>query len=166
MFLTSEVPLYLVQSCTEFPASARSVWQTVVHAGADCSGAVCGVSSQLILSECTYEASLNLLWTPHNLACLCPHRAQIPTECGSGVGLALLSSCGFTWAPRPYETPPPYDPTEILRLGTYGGSRAVSVSCERGTPLPGKLVWVGSLPLSPVSAAIFGHLGPTGVPLS
>ena len=28
------------------------------------------VSSQLILSGCTYEAQMNLLWTPHNLASL------------------------------------------------------------------------------------------------
>ena len=45
----------------------------------------CGVSvdigRQLILSGCTYEASVNLLWTPHNLASVGALRAQIPTCC-------------------------------------------------------------------------------------
>ena len=35
--------------------------------------------SQLILSECTYEAYVNLLWTPPNLASVGTLRAQIPT---------------------------------------------------------------------------------------
>ena len=32
-----------------------------------------------ILRGCTYEAYVNLLWTPHNLASLGALRAQIPT---------------------------------------------------------------------------------------
>jgi len=36
---------------------------------------------------------------------------------------------------RSYETPPPYDPTVALCLGTFGDPRGVGVSDERGTPL-------------------------------
>jgi hypothetical protein len=35
--------------------------------------------SEPILSECTYEAEVNLLWTPHNPVSVCALRAQIPT---------------------------------------------------------------------------------------
>ena len=50
-------------------------------------------SSQLILSRCTYEASVSPLWTPHNLASVCALTAQIPT---AGEGAVLLSAAPVT----------------------------------------------------------------------
>ena len=42
---------------------------------------------------------------------------------------------GSTRVPRSEETPPSYDPTVGLYLGSYGGPRGVGVFHERGTPV-------------------------------
>ena len=59
------------------------------------------VASRVILSERTHEASLNLRWTPHNLASLCALRAQRPAVGGvpsvwcSSIYLGIFSTPAY-----------------------------------------------------------------------
>ena len=75
-FLVTEVPLYpLAHRGTLRRAEIRT---TPFQGGHD-SLTQGWFSSQLILSECTYEAYVNQLWTPYNRTSVCALRAQIPT---------------------------------------------------------------------------------------
>jgi len=69
------------------------------------------LNATLILSECTYEAEVNLLWTPHNLAFLCALRAQIPTA-----AQPAETSRGGVVSPDPRCNPVQDDRSDLTRV--------------------------------------------------